>query len=107
MTQRVTVTAPCPGNRTNYVVIINVAWMCKFGIAHPMNIGSCPIFLHGLDANGNALSRTPNGAAAGQELKPREGKDRFIPPEGSVRIVMSCAKNCTGTAILEYDMPNS
>lgn len=106
MVDRITVSAPCPGTPSNYVVIINTAWQCAFGISNPVNTGTCPIYLNGLDANGSAISRVPVGTMADLQLNPGNWKSRYLPPNGSVQLVLSCDKNCGGVATLEYDTPN-
>jgi hypothetical protein len=106
MVDRTSVSAPCPGTSSNYVVIISSDWQCSFGIANPVNTGTCPIYLNGLDANGNTISRLPDGTMADLRLNPGDWKFRYLPPDGSVQVVLSCDKYCNGVATLEYDTPN-
>lgn len=106
MVDRTPVSAPCPGTSSNYVVIINTAWQCKFGLSNLINTGTCPIYLSGLDENGNMISRVSAGTMADLQMNPGDWKLRYIPPDGSVQLIFVCDKNCTGVATLEYDTPN-
>jgi hypothetical protein len=107
MVDRTTVLAPLPGSEVNYVVIIRTAWQCQYGVRNPANTGNCPLTLVGLDATGNSISQGPGDASGYLDLKPGESNPLFVPPAGSVQVVLMGDASCTSQASLEYDTPSN
>ncbi|MGA2795190.1 MAG: hypothetical protein ABSE69_17010 [Roseiarcus sp.] len=106
MADRSTVVAPAPGAPVNYVVILSTAWQCQYGIRNPANTGSCLLTLVGLDATGNSISHGA-GDPGYLDLSPGASSPLFVPPAGSVQLVMLGDPSSTAQATLEYDTPSN
>lgn len=93
-----TVELPCPGSKSNFLVLkvdldINTA-----GLNEVTNNGDCPLFVGALDSSDNVLSDV--------EVAPGAFLGHFQPPEGAVSIYAVCHSDCSSTAILVYDDPD-
>jgi hypothetical protein len=97
MVDRSRAEAPCPGSRSNYVVILDSVWKCQWGLGHPRNIGTCTLYLDVLDGAGKFMVHV--------ELDPGHQVRWVKPPPGTAQLVLVCANDCLGRAILEYDTP--
>jgi len=82
---------PCPGTRGQLTRIEYFRQMFL------VNRGTCPLFVGGLDANGNVINPTQ----AHFELSPGDS-GTFIPPEGSVGVGFACQIDCDGMGLLEH-----
>lgn len=95
----------CPGS-LSAAIVIAVGDAARFGVGNPENVGSCPLSIGGLDANGNLI---PGGADGPTNLvlNPGDSVPWYTPPAGTVQLVFTCFSNCSnGQAILEFDTPN-
>jgi hypothetical protein len=89
---------PCPGTRSNFVVIKGDLDINTGGLNEVRNNGDCPLFVGTLDSSDNVLSDV--------EVAPGALLGHFEPPDGAVTIYAVCHNACTSTAILVYDDPD-
>ena len=103
---RSTIELRCPGTKTNGTVIVSTAWQAKYGLGNPKNIGSCVLFIHPLNEDGEIIAENPHANHC--QLFPGQSLPWYFPPPGTAQLVAFCAKVCDGgRAILEYDTPDS
>lgn len=103
--QRSQLTSPCPGSLASATVIA-VGDQARFGVGNPANVGTCPLSITGLDADGNPIG-TPSGSSqVNLVLNPGDTVPWYTPPAGTETLVFACFSNCyQGPAILEFDTP--
>jgi len=92
-----TVTVSCPGRLGNGTVILQ-GLDAQSGIIQLKNKGPEALAIGGLNATGQVIQ--PD-----LFLQPGDAAERWIPPPGTVKIIVVGAKFVTGTATLEYDVP--
>jgi hypothetical protein len=98
-------TSNCPGSLAAAIVIA-VGDAARFGVGNPANIGTCPLSIGGLDANGNLIPGGGGNGPSNLVLNPGDSVPWFTPPAGTVQLVFTCFSNCNGgQAILEFDTP--
>ena len=95
-TVRTRLSAPCPGKLDNIVTIIS-GDDARFGIMRPKNVGSCILHVACYDRNGIFIEAL--------RLQPDEAQDRYRVPPNTHSIKIGCHRDCSGTAVLEYDTP--
>lgn len=107
MALRETVNIPCPGSSSNFVIVVNTPNKTQWGLSNPANSGSCSLFLGGLDENGKPMDDGRN--VFPQKLNPGDSLTWYWPPSGATAIFAVCSNDCnsSGTAVLEYDTPDS
>ena len=95
-TIRTQVAAPCPGSHENAVTLVSGP-EARDMIKRPKNIGTC--LLH-------VVFYEQNGALIGYySLQPGEEWGSITPPSNAWITKVGCKKDCSGSAILEYDTP--
>ena len=87
----------CPGRLSNGVVIL-VGLDAQAGIIRLTNEGPEALAVGGLGATGQILQ--PD-----LFLRPGQTAERFVPPPGTVKLIVVGANNATGSATLEFDVP--
>jgi hypothetical protein len=101
---RSTVKLRCPGTTSNYTVLVSTAWQAKYGLGNPKNVGSCDLFIHALDQDGEVIQKDRRGGW----LVPGQSLPWYYPPPGAVQLVAVCNRHCSeGDAVLEYDTPDN
>ncbi|MFC3816724.1 peptidoglycan-binding protein [Lysobacter sp. GCM10012299] len=92
----------CPGTRTNHRVLIATPWQCQYGIRRLENVGTCPVFLLPMGADGAPLPNTHH-----PKLEPGDTIAHYIPPQGTHRLSAVCSNGCNGPGRLQYEAPNA
>lgn len=90
------VEAKCPGSFENTVVLLRGKEVLE-GLRKPRNIGSCTIHIACYDSSGTFIGT--------YHLAPGEEINFLSFPSNTEVVRMGCHKNCSGTAILEYQTP--
>jgi hypothetical protein len=91
---RTQVKAPCPGRLENTVVLLK-GKECREGIVSPKNVGTCRIHVAYYDASGTWIGSW--------HLDPGDGTSGLVTFPSNTEIVrFGCARDCSGTAIMEY-----
>jgi hypothetical protein len=107
--QRSQLLSSCPGSLTS-ATIIAVSDAARFGISNPANVGSVPLSINGLDANGNVCGFAGGGSNstnANLVLFPGDSVQWYTPPSNTETLVFAAFSNCyQGQAVLEFDIPN-
>jgi hypothetical protein len=88
------VSAPCPGRFENTVVLLRGKYVLQ-GLRKPKNVGSC--LLHN-DSTGTFIGT--------YHLQPGEEFSFLTFPSNTDVVRIGCARDCAGTAVLEYLDPN-
>jgi hypothetical protein len=88
---RRTTETPCPGTKGQLTRIE------YFPSMYLKNLGTCPLFVAGLDSDGEVIDPT----AAHFELQPGDGRT-FNPPEGATAVGFACLIGCDGVGRLEH-----
>ncbi len=98
------VSVPCPGSHSNAITIAGPA-QSALGLQNLVNTGSCSLSIQALDATGKPLAPSPNTSSSTLELKPGQSIGKWVPPPGTVKVVVACFTTCPGTTStsLEYD----
>ncbi len=95
-TIRTRVEAPCPGRHSNLVTLVSGP-EAQEKILRPKNVGSCSLHVVYYEKNGTFIGH--------YTLHPNEQWESMIPPPNAWVTKFGCKKDCSGTAILEYDTP--
>jgi hypothetical protein len=91
----------CPGGNPGTRVVLAAGFTTPFGIGHPENIGDCPLSIAGVDEQGNVIGDPVDHLV----LQPGENNTWYFPPPGTAKIVAECFTDCSGAAVLRYDLP--
>ena len=85
------------------VTITDVPAQVRWGLGNPSNIGTCTLFVVGLDGNGNPMGDGVNYLPL--TLNPGDSVTWWWPPSGAAAIAAVCSSQCnlSGTAVLQYD----
>jgi len=92
-----TIKLPSPGTSSNYVVLKSGPDVME-GVVYIRNVGKCPIFIHGTDAQG-----VPLDPGNPKKLAPQEYVFKFVPPPGSEMIVAVSDNQCSNDSAVSYD----
>ena len=95
-TVRVRVEAPCPGLFSNTVSILSGRKVLD-GLRHPRNVGTCTLHIACYDQSGTFIGK--------YTLAPGEQFAFLEFPSNTENVRFGCDKNCSGTAVLEYQSP--
>ena len=99
-----TVSVPCPGSQSNTISIAGPG-QSKLGFSNIVNTGTCAISIQALDGTGKPLAPDSNSSNSTLVLKPGQSIGKWIPPPGTVKVVVACFTSCPGTTStsFEYD----
>ncbi|MES2220091.1 MAG: hypothetical protein V4587_03900 [Acidobacteriota bacterium] len=98
------VNVPCPGSHSNVITIAGPA-QSALGFHNLANTGSCSLSIQALDATGKPLAPNPNTSTSTLVLQPGQSIGKWVPPPGTVKVIVACFTNCPGTSStsFEYD----
>jgi hypothetical protein len=94
---RTRVQAPCPGRFENTVVLL-VGPDVLQGLRKPKNVGTCLLHIACYDSTGTFIGT--------YHLQPGQEMSFLTFPSNTDVVRIGCARDCAGTAILEYLDPN-
>ena len=84
-------TVVCPGGPDKYATIEPLSPM------HLVNVGTCLLWIKGVDASGGIIDRDVQGFL----LYPGDAVD-YTPPSGSVWVAVNCDAACNGYGAIEH-----
>ncbi len=95
-TVRERVEAPCPGQFSNTVSLLSGRKVLD-GLKRPRNVGSCALHIACYDAGGTFIGK--------YTLAPGASFDFLEFPSNTENVRFGCDRNCSGTAVMEYQSP--